>query len=149
MTSATKISEKSVEKLLRKWRFSNIIFRHFGPQISKCLKAARMFSFEVRRNQSTPIRVKLNFLQNSHLGFLIFLDFDPKNSKFQFFSKIIAYKIQNLQVIQKTGMYVIERRTNNTHTKFQRNILVFGCAMAKTPGKGDDVTFLKCIFWHF
>ena len=54
---------------------------------------------------------------------------------------------------------MIEIHTNNTHTKFQGNIFVFGCAMAKKTGKGfsrsfffnkgDDVTSLKCIFFAF
>ena len=57
---------------------------------SKCLKAARMFSFEVRRNQKAPNGVKLKILQNGYLGFLIFLDFDPKNQNFNF-SKIMAF----------------------------------------------------------
>ena len=57
------------------------------------------------------------------------------------FSKIIAYKIGNFQLSQKTGIHVIEIQTNNKHTKFQCNIFVFACAMAKKPGKGDDVTF--------
>ena len=107
-----------------------------------------MFSFEVRRNRKTPKDVKLNALQNGYLGFSIFFGFTPKIQNLNF-SKIIAYKIRNFQVIQKTGIYVMEIHTNNKHTKFQSNLFVFGCAMAKKPGKGDDVTFLKCILWHF
>ena len=40
---------------------------------------------------------------------------------------------------------MIEIRTNNTHTKGQRNILVFGCAMAK-KAKGEDVTVWNAFF---
>ena len=76
-----------------------------------------------------------------------FFYFDPQNSKFLFFKKIIAYKSRSFQVI-KNGLYVIEIHTNNMHTKCKSNIIVFGCAMAKNPGEGDDVTFLKCTFWH-
>ena len=66
--------------------------------------------------------------------------------KILIFQKIIAYKIRNFQVIQNIGIYVIGIHASNTHTKFQRNIFVFDCAMAEKPGKGDDVTLLKCIF---
>ena len=89
-----------------------------------------MFSFEVRRNQKTPNGLKLNVPQNGYLGFVIFLDFDPQNSKCQFL-KFIVYQTRNFQVILKTKIYVIEMRTNNAHTKFRRNILVFGCPMAQ------------------
>ena len=51
LTSGTKISEKSVDKYLRKWRFSDVMFRNFGWKNSKCLKADRLFSFEVKRNR--------------------------------------------------------------------------------------------------
>ena len=73
--------------------------------------------------------------------------FDPKIQNF-FFPKITAYKTQMFPFIQKNGIYVIEIHTNNTHTKFQNNIFAFDCAMAKKTGDGDDVTFLKCSFWH-
>ena len=69
----------------------------------------------------------------------------PKNQNFDF-SKIDA---QNFIDIQKTGIYVIELCVTNRCTKFQANIFIFGCAMAQKPGKGDDVTFLNRIFWHF
>ena len=142
------MSKKFVENFFRKWCLSDVMFRYFGSKNSKCLSAARMFSFEVRRNRKTPNGVKLNALQNGYLGFLIFFDFDPKNSKFRFFEKF-AYKIQRFQAIQKTGIYVIDIHTNNRPTKFQSNIFVFGCAMAKKPGRDDDVTILKCNFWYF
>ena len=47
-----------------------------------------------------PNDVKLKALQNGRVGFLIFFDFDPKIQNFNF-SKIIAYKIRNFQVIKK------------------------------------------------
>ena len=109
------------------------------------LKAARMFNSEVRLNRKMPNGVKLNVLQNGYLRFLTFFDFDQQNSKFIFLN-IIACKIQNIQAIQKIAIYVIEIHTNNIHAKFQSNIFVFGCAMAKKTGEGDDVTFLKCSF---
>ena len=63
-----------------------------------------------------------------------------------FVSKINAYKDKNFGVIQKTGIYVVKLHTNNTHTKFQSNILTFGCAMVRKPGRGPDVTCLNEIF---
>ena len=79
---------------------------------------------------------------------LYFFDFDPKNSKFRFFSKIIAYKIRNFQFIQRTGIYVIEVTANNKHPKFQSNIFVIACAMAKKKtGKGDECFLI--IHQHF
>ena len=47
------------------------------------------------------------------------------------FSEINALKIKNFEVIQKTGMYIIELYTNNCHTQFQTNIVIFICAMAE------------------
>ena len=45
---------------------------------------------------------------------------------------------------------MIETHTKNKHTKFQSNIFAFACAMAKKKtGKGDEVTFLKCISLAF
>ena len=71
-----------------------------------------------------------------------------KIENFVFFSKIITNKIRNFQVI-KNGIYVIEIHTKNKHTKFQSNIFFWLCNGQKKTGKGDDVTFLKCNFWHF
>ena len=45
----------------------------------------------------------------------------------------------------KNGMYVVKQHTNNSYTKFQSDPFLFGCAMVKKPGKGDDVTFLNAI----
>ena len=131
----------------RKWLFSDVMFRNFGSKISKCLKAARMFSFEVRRNRKTPNGVNWTLYKMAISDF--FFIFWPRKLNISIFQKIIAYKIRNFQVTQNIGIHVIEIHTTNTRTKLQRNIFVFGCAMAKKPGKGDGVTFLKCIFWHF
>ena len=68
-------------------------------------EAARMFSFEVRRNRKTPNGEKSNALQNGYLVFLIFFEFDPKTQNLDF-SKIIAYKIQNFHDI-KNGIHSI------------------------------------------
>ena len=77
--------------------------------------------------------------------FFILFDFDPKNFEF---SKIIAYKIRNFQNFQKTE-YMLSRYIQTTHIQNFKTIF-FGCAMAKKKQvKGDDVTFLKSIFWHF
>ena len=88
-----------------------------------------MFSFQVTRNKKNAKRRIINDLQIGYLKFLIFFDFDPKIGNFDF-SKINAYKIQNFQVIQKAGIYVIKVHTNNIHAKFQSNLFIFGCAMA-------------------
>ena len=56
------------------------------------------------------------------------------------FSNIKAYKIRNFGFNQKTELHVVKVHTNNTHTKFQGNIFIFGFAMVKKPGKGDDVS---------
>ena len=57
--------------------------------------------------------------------------------------------MQNFQDVLKIRIYVIKIHTNNKHTTFQSNIFIFGCAMAKKTGNGDDVTYLKRNFWHF
>ena len=74
--------------------------------------------------------------------------FLPQNSQFRFF-KNKCPKNPNFIDIQKTGIYVIELCVTNSCTKFQANILIFGCAIAQKPGKGDDVTFLNRIFGIF
>ena len=63
--------------------------------------------------------------------------FNPKFVFLEIFSK-------SGKIFIKTGIYVIEVHTNNKHAKFQSNIFVFACAMAKKD-KSDDVTFLKRI----
>ena len=92
------------------------------------MKAAGMFSFDVRRNPKAPNGVKSNALQNGYLGFLLFFDFDPKKSKFRFFAKLLPIKSEVFKLSQKR--YICNRDTHNAHTKFQSNIF-FGCAMAK------------------
>ena len=91
--------------------------------------------------------VKLNGVQNDNLRFLIYLDLDPKVPNFNFPKK--NYCLQNPTFLSypKNGIYVIEVHANNIHTRFQSNILGFGCPIARNKtGKGDDVTFLKCNF---
>ena len=71
--------------MLRKWRLSDVMFRHFGSKNSKYMKAARLFSFEVRSNRKTPNGVKLNALQNGYLGlFEFFIEVPPKFKNFIF-----------------------------------------------------------------
>ena len=62
-----------------------------------------------------------------------------------------AYKNQNFGVIQQTGIYVVNLYTNNTHTKFQSNILIFGCVIVKRKQvpKGYDITFFEMQFLAF
>ena len=47
----------------------------------KCLKADRMYSFDVTRNQKTPKGVRLTALENSPLGFVTWSNFDPPKVK--------------------------------------------------------------------
>ena len=84
-----------------------------------------MHSFEVKRNQKSH-KVRLRALQNGFLGLSVFFDFVPKTQHFEF-SKINAYKIQSLQVIQQTEKCAMQLHTNNTHTKRQSNVFIFGC----------------------
>ena len=49
----------------------------------------------------------------------------------------------------KNGLCVIKLQTYNTHTKFQGNIVIFGCAVVRKPGKRDDVTFATDFFLVF
>ena len=123
------------------------MFRCFGSTSGRCSKASKMNSSKVKRTPQTPKGVKLSVLQNGYLRILIFLYFDPQNSKFCFFSKIKAHKIQHVGVIKK--LYVVNLHTNNPQNKFHGNIFIFGCAVVKKPGNGYDVTFLKYYFWHF
>ena len=58
-------------------------------------------------------------------------------------------KIPQYYKYSKTGVSVIDLCITNSCTKFQANIFTFGCAMAQKPGKGDDLTYLNRIFWHF
>ena len=43
-------------------------------------------------------------------------------------------------------MSIIELSVTNMCAKFQANIFIFCCAMAKNPSNGNDVTFLNSIF---
>ena len=114
----------------------------------KCLKAARMFSFEVKRNRKTPNDVKLNSLQNGYLGFLIFSYFDPKNSRFRFFKKIIAYKMQNFQDVLKIQSICYQDTCKQQVCNISKQYLYFWLCNDKTTSNGDDVTYLKRNFWH-
>ena len=67
-----KISDKLAKNVLRKWRFSNDMFRYFGSYNGKCLKGSRMHSFEIKRSPKTSKNVKLNVLRDDYIGFLYF-----------------------------------------------------------------------------
>ena len=43
--------------------------------------------------------------------------------------------------LSKNAIYGVKLHANNTHTKLQIHIVIFGCAVVKNPGKADDVTF--------
>ena len=132
--SVPEIRREIFEKMVFHWRH----VLPFWIKNGKCLKTVRMFSFEVTRNRKTPNSVKLNVIQNGYLGYLLFLDSDPKTLFFQNQSPIHL----------KNGLYVIKVFTNNTHTKFQRNIFIFGCATAKKQATVMTLLFWN-IFWHF
>ena len=86
LTSFAKISEKSVENFLRKSRFSDVMFCYFGSKSGKCMKASRMYSFEVKRN---PKNVKRRKIQCStkrlSQNFLYLSILTPKSQNFDFF----------------------------------------------------------------
>ena len=118
--------------------FSDVMFRDFGSKGGKGLKASRICRFQVKINSWTPKDVNFSVLQNGYLGFLIFIDFDPQNSRFYLFSKINAYQIQSGFWVTptfwsrpKTGKCVVKIHTNNTLTKFRSNIFMLGGAMVK------------------
>ena len=46
-----------------------------------------------------------------------------------------------MELSPKNGMYVVNLLTNNTYTKFEGNIFIFGYAIVKKAGRGDDVAF--------
>ena len=127
-------------------------WRHVSPFLvenGKCLKAARVFSFEARCNGKAPNGVKLNALQNGYLGILIFFDLIPKNSKY-FFPKnnfLKKFKISNLSP-KPENMWLKYVQTRGIHN-FKAISLFWAVQWAKKTGKGDDVTYLKCKFWHF
>ena len=74
----------------------------------------------------------------------LFILFWPHNLKFQSSQK--NYKIQNLERA-KNGLYALSLYTNNRTAKFQSNIFIFGCAMARNRYLliGDVVTFWNAI----
>ena len=76
------------------------------------------------------------------LDFWYFSVLTPKTQNSDF-SKINAYKGQHFGVIQKTGIHVVKLHTSNTHTKFQNNIFIFGCAMVK-----NQVNVMTSLFWN-
>ena len=90
-----KIRSEVFEKTAFLWRHAS----PFWSKNGKCLKAARIFSFEVIRNHRAPNGVKSNVLQNGYLGFLINFNFDAKTPIIDF-SKIIANKIHFFKYIQ-------------------------------------------------
>ena len=59
-------------------------FAILGQKNGKCLKAARMYSFEVKHNHKPPNGIKLAALQNGYLRFLIFLVLTPETQNFNF-----------------------------------------------------------------
>ena len=72
--------------------------------------------------------------------FLAFFYFDHQNSKFWLFKKPFKAKILELS---KNELYVVKLHTNNTRTKFQSNIFIFGYVMVK-----KRVKVMTSIFWN-
>ena len=101
------------------------MFRHFRSKSDKCLKASRMYMFEVKRNPKTPEDVKLSALQNGYFGFLNSTSLTPQTQYFDL-SKINVYKIRNFGFI-KNEIYAKNLNANNTQIKIQSNIFIFLC----------------------
>ena len=130
---------------MRKWHFSGVMFRHLGPKNGNCLKAARIFNFELRRNQKMSNDVKLNVLQNGYFGFSISWILTFKIQNFDFSTKI-AYKMQNFQVNQKTDICDGDAYKQCAQKKM-KSIFFLAVQWPKKTGRGDDVTIFKCDFW--
>ena len=62
----------------------------FWVKTGKCLKAARMFGFEVRRNKKAKLRKIERSTKRQSRIFDIF-DFNPQNLTSHFFKKIFTY----------------------------------------------------------
>ena len=84
--------------------------------------------------------------QNGDLRLLIFFDFGPKTQNLDF-EKIKAYKRKKWSY-PKNGKYVLKLHTNNTHTKFQSNIFIFGYAVVKNRVK-VMMSLFEMLVWHF
>ena len=63
-------------------------------------------------------------------------------------TKIIAYKIQSFQFIKKRNNCDGDIYKQHAY-KISKQYIWFWLRNGKKTGKGDDVTFLKCNFWHF
>ena len=95
-----------------------------------------------------PVNANRRKIKRATIGLsriLFFFILTHKTQNFDFFTNKCLPKIKK----NKTGIYVVNLLTSNIHAKFQSNIIIFGCAMAKNPDKGDDVTFFKMQFWAF
>ena len=58
LTFSNKISAKSVQTLLRKWRFSDVMSGDLGSKIGQHSNVSRMRAFKVKRKHQTPQDVK-------------------------------------------------------------------------------------------
>ena len=108
-----------------------------------------MFSFEVTRSQKNAKWRKIE-RPTKWLSwiFLYFSILTPKIKNVKI-SKIITYTIKISIHPKNRNIRSRDTYKQHTYTKFQGNIFVSGYSMAKKPGKGDDVTFLKCSNWPF
>ena len=104
-----------------------------------------MFSLEVRRNRKAPNGVKLNALQNGYIIFWTFVILTPK-SQISIFKKYLPIKSKFFHLSKKPeymGLRYIQT------TRIQNFKAFLAVQWQKKTGKGDDVTCLKCTFWHF
>ena len=115
----------------------------FGQKNDKLLEASKMYRLVASAIQNAKKNIKLNALQNSYIG-LKFYILIP-NPKFWFLI-INAYKTQTLNVIKKWNLHVIKLETNNTHARFQNNILIFDCACAMVKKK--QVKQIASLLWN-
>ena len=120
------------------------MFRDFRSKSGTCLKAARMFSSEVRCNRKTQNSVKLNILQNGYHIYLISLDFAPKIQNFNF-QNILTIKSNILIVSKKQNICDWDAYKQHAY-KISKQYLSFGLCNGKKTGKGDDVTFWNAFF---
>ena len=115
-------------------------FASLGKKKRKCLKAARIFSFEAKRNRLLPNGEKLSDLQNAYIGFSTFFYFDPKNSKLLFFKNNCLQNSTFSRYLSNRNICYQLTYIQHAYTISKQYAYFWLCTGQKT-GKGDDVTF--------
>ena len=117
-----------VQKICRD--FFNFVFLENDVSVASCFailgQKRQMFEWN---------DVKLNALQTCCLRFCSFFDIDRQILRFCCFSKIIAYKIQNFQVIKKRNSYMYQGTHKQNISKFRSNIFMLAAQWQKKTGK--------------